>query len=316
MIRLGLNVPNFGPTTTPTALRAWIEFAEATGFSLAMMSDHVALTADVAAMYPAPFYDPFATLSWLASFTTQITLGTSVAILPYRHPLLTARMSANLDQFTAGRFVLGVGVGWSEVEYAALGVSFAERGRITDEYLTVITRAWTEARLSVDGEHVRFEDVATGPPPVRQPHPPLWVGGMGPTAIQRATRFADAWHPVNPGREWLQHTALTLLTGAAAAVGKPSPKFCPRIKARLTSRDVSEPDRPLGVGSLPQIRDDLLLLDDLGADVVVLDTNPDRPDQRQPAVDDWLALEKISACADEIVARHPRAEPGSHDMSI
>ncbi len=316
MIRLGLNVPNFGPTTTPTALRSWIEFAEAAEFSLAMMSDHVALTADVTATYPAPFYDPFATLSWLASFTTQISLGTSVAILPYRHPLLIARMSANLDQFTAGRFVLGVGVGWSEMEYAALGVSFAERGRITDEYLTVITRAWTEARLSVDGEHVRFEDVATGPPPVRQPHPPLWVGGTGPTAIQRATRFADAWHPVNPGRDWLQHTALTILTDAAAAVGKPSPKLCPRIKARLTSRDVPEPDRPLGVGSLSQIRDDLLLLDDLGADVVVLDTNPDRPDQRQPAVDDWLALEKISACAGEIVARHPRTEPGPHDMSI
>jgi alkanesulfonate monooxygenase SsuD/methylene tetrahydromethanopterin reductase-like flavin-dependent oxidoreductase (luciferase family) len=121
VIRLGLNVPNFGPTTTPTALRSWIEFAEAAEFSLAMMSDHVALTADVTAMYPAPFYDPFATLSWLASFTTQISLGTSVAILPYRHPLLTARMSANLDQFTAGRFVLGVGVGWSEMEYAALG---------------------------------------------------------------------------------------------------------------------------------------------------------------------------------------------------
>ena len=315
MIRLGLNVPNFGPATTPTALRSWIEFAEETGFSVAMMSDHVAPTADVTAMYPAPFYDPFATLSWLASFTTRITLGTSVAIVAYRHPLLTARMSANLDQFTAGRFVLGVGVGWSEMEYAALGASFADRGRITDEYLTVITRAWTEARLSVDGDHVRFEDVATGPPPVRRPHPPLWVGGMGPAALRRAARFADAWHPVNPGRDWLQHTGLTLLTRAAAAVDRSSPELCPRIKARLTSRDVPEPDRPLGLGSLTQIRDDLLLLDDLGADVVVLDTNPDHPGQRQPAVDDWRALEQVSACADAFVARPPTEQPGSDPQS-
>jgi probable F420-dependent oxidoreductase len=163
-----------------------------------MMSDHVAPTPDVTAMYPAPFYDPFTTLSWLASFTTRLSLGTSVAILPYRHPLLTARMSANLDQFTGGRFVLGVGVGWSEPEFGALGVSFPERGRITDEFLTVITRAWTEPSLSFTGDHVHFRNVATGPAPVRHPGPRLWVGGMGEGAIRRAARFGDAWHAVNP----------------------------------------------------------------------------------------------------------------------
>ena len=151
VMRLGINVPNFGPGTTPASLRAWIEFAEETGFSLAMMSDHVAPTPDVTALYPAPFYDPFATLSWLAAFTTRLSLGTSVAIVPYRHPLLTARLSANLDQFTAGRFVLGVGVGWSETEFAALGVPFAERGRITDEFLAVITRAWAESEPLLRG---------------------------------------------------------------------------------------------------------------------------------------------------------------------
>jgi probable F420-dependent oxidoreductase len=304
VIRLGLNVPNFGPTTTPATLRDWVEFAEETGFSLAMVSDHVAPTADVTATYPAPFYDPFVTLAWLASFTTELSVGTSVAILPYRHPLLTARMSANLDQFTGGRFVLGVGVGWSELEYGALGLPFGDRGCITDEFLTVITRAWTEERISFDGDHARFEDVATGPPPVRHPHPPLWVGGLGAAAMRRAARFGDAWHPVNPGRDWLQHAAPSLLADAAASLGKQIPKLSPRIKARVTSRDVPEPDRPLGVGSLSQIRDDLILLDDLGADVVVLDTNPDHPGQRQPAVDDWRALQRIVACADDVVARH------------
>jgi probable F420-dependent oxidoreductase len=297
VIRLGLNVPNFGPATTPASLRSWIEFAEETGFSLAMMSDHVAPTPDVTALYPAPFYDPFTTLSWLASFTTRLSLGTSVAILPYRHPLLTARMSANLDQFTAGRFVLGVGVGWSETEFGSLGVPFAERGRITDEFLTVITRAWTEPTLSFEGDHVRFQDVATGPAPVRHPRPPLWVGGTGEAGIRRAARFGDAWHAVNPGRDWLQHVALPLLADAAASLAKPIPSFSPRIKARLTPNDLTGPDRPLGVGSLSQIHDDLVLLDGLGADVVVLDSNPDHPDQRRPAADDWRALQRIAACA-------------------
>jgi alkanesulfonate monooxygenase SsuD/methylene tetrahydromethanopterin reductase-like flavin-dependent oxidoreductase (luciferase family) len=148
---------------------------------------------------------------------------------------------------------------------------------------------------------VRFDDVATGPQPVRRPHPPLWVGGLGAAAMRRAARFGDAWHPVNPGRDWLQRAAPSLLADAAASLGKPSPKLSPRIKARVTARDAREPDRPLGVGSLPQIRDDLLLLEDLGADVVVLDTNPDHPDQRRPAVDDWRALQMIVASADDVV---------------
>jgi hypothetical protein len=113
MVALGLNIPNFGPTATPATLRGWVRFAERHGFDVAMMSDHVAATADVTALYPPQFYDPFTTLAWLAGFTTRLLLGMSVTILPYRHPLLTARLSATIDGFIDGRFVLGVGVGWS-----------------------------------------------------------------------------------------------------------------------------------------------------------------------------------------------------------
>jgi alkanesulfonate monooxygenase SsuD/methylene tetrahydromethanopterin reductase-like flavin-dependent oxidoreductase (luciferase family) len=224
-----------------------------------------------------------------------------VAILPYRHPLLTARMSAGLDRLTGGRFVLGVGAGWSAGEFGALGVPFAERGRITDEYLAVVTRAWAEPSLAFAGEHVRFHDVATGPAPVGAPHPPLWIGGMGPAALRRATCFGDAWHPVNPGRDWLERVGVPRLAEVAARAGKPVPRLSPRIKARPTHREVADPDRPLGVGSLAQIRDDLVLLDRLGADVVVLDANPDHPDERRPPTQDWRALEQIAACAEDLV---------------
>ncbi len=307
-MRLGINVPNFGPGTTPASLRAWIEFAEEAGFSMAMMSDHVAPTRDVTALYPAPFYDPFATLSWLAAFTTRLTLGTSVAIVPYRHPLLTARLSANLDQFTAGRFVLGVGVGWSQTEFAALGLPFAERGRITDEFLAVITRAWAEPSISYDGDHVRFQDVATGPAPVRESRPPLWIGGSNETALRRVARFGDAWHPANPERDWLQHAALPCLAQASASIDRPTPRFSPRIKARLTPHDLVSEGRPLGLGSVSQIHDDLVLLETLGADVVVLDTNPDHPDQRRSAADDWQTLRTIADCVADFVATSPSKE--------
>ena len=222
VIRLGVNVPNFGPGTTPASLRSWVTLAEEAGFSLAMMSDHVAPTPDVTAIYPPPFYDPFTTLAWLATSTTRLSLGTSVAIVPYRHPLLTARASANLDQLTGGRFVLGVGAGWAESEFAALGVPFAA-GRITDEFLTVITRAWVEPCLSFEGDHVRFRDVATGPAPAQRPHPRCGWAAWASAPSRRAARFGDAWHPVNPGRDWLQHVALPCLADHAAALGRPVP---------------------------------------------------------------------------------------------
>ena len=128
-MKLGVNVPNFGPGTDPGLLREWARIVEGLGFDLLMMSDHVTVTADVAQRYPEPFYEPFTTLSWLAGITTSLRLGTTVLILPYRHPLLVARMAGNLSQLSGGRFVLGVGAGWARQEFEALGVPFAARGR-------------------------------------------------------------------------------------------------------------------------------------------------------------------------------------------
>ncbi len=101
-MRLGVNVPNFGPGTNPDVLRRWALTVEGLGFDLLMMSDHIAVTPDVAQEYPAPFYEPFTTLSWLAGVTRRIRLGTTVLIVPYRHPLLTARMAANLNDLSGG----------------------------------------------------------------------------------------------------------------------------------------------------------------------------------------------------------------------
>jgi probable F420-dependent oxidoreductase len=289
--RLGLNIPNFGPTATPETLLAWARFAEDHDFAVAMMSDHVAPTPDVVALYPAPFYDPFTTLSWLAGRTDRVELGTTVAIVPYRHPLLTARAAANIDRFSGGRFILGVGAGWSEPEFTALGVPFRERGRITDEYLDAIVGAWTAEVVSHDGAYVRYRDVSTGPAPVRLP---LWVGGSAPGAIRRAARVGDAWHPNNAPLDWLRETGLPALRAAAEALGRAVPAFCPRMRARLAPRDLPEADRPAGVGSLAQVCGDIATLAEFGADTVVLDTNPDDPAGRRPAEDDWQTLRDIA----------------------
>ena len=139
-----MNVPNFGPGTNPDVLRRWALTVEGLGFDLLMVSDHIVVTPDVAQQYPAPFYEPFTTLSWLAGLTRRMRLGTTVIVVPYRHPLLIARMAANLNDLSGGRLVLGVGVGGFRQEFDALGVPFRERGRLTDEHLLAIRAAWRD----------------------------------------------------------------------------------------------------------------------------------------------------------------------------
>jgi probable F420-dependent oxidoreductase len=282
---LGVNVRNFGPHATPENLLGWARFAEDNGFGIAMISDHIAPTPDVNEIYPTPFYDPFTTIAWLAGATRTLLLGTSVTVLPYRHPLLTARMAANIDRFSGGRFVLGVGVGWSEPEYAALGVPFAKRGRVTDEYLAAVTAAFTDDVVSHAGEFATYRDVHTGPRPERLP---VWVGGSAPAAIRRAVRFGAAWHPINATPAWLRDVGVPALRKAAAEQDRPVPALAPRIRARIGTR--TQP----GEGTVAQVAADIRELVDLGSEYVILDPNPDHPRDEKPLADDWKALAEIA----------------------
>lgn len=292
-MKLGLNLLNYGPLTTPDALLRWARFAEQSGFAIAVISDHIAVTPEVQALYPVPFYDAFATIGWLAAQTERLLLGTSVTVLPYRHPLQTARVGANLDQFSRGRFVLGVGSGWSREEYEALGVPFDRRGAITDEYLAAVVRAWTADTVSSDGPHAPHRDIHTGPPPLHRPHPPIWVGGSGPAAIRRAVRYGDAWHPINPHPNWLPNKGIPALRAAAADAAVAPPALCPRIRAHPTATTLDDDARVLGEGTLDQIRADLAHLADLGAEYAVLDTYIS-PEARRPAEHDWRILETVA----------------------
>jgi len=267
-VRLGVNVPNFGPGTNPDVLRRWALTVEGLGFDLLMVSDHIAVTPDVADQYPAPFYEPFTTLSWLAGLTRGIRLGTTVLIVPYRHPLLIARMAANLNDLSGGRLVLGVGVGWAREEFGALGVPFGDRGRLTDEHLLAIRAAWQDET-----------DYRSG-------HIPLWIGGNSDAALRRAVRLGDAWHPLRFTPGWLAEAA-GRLTACAADQGRPAPALMPRIALRLTeapvAASISGGDRLAGHGTIDQIMADLGQLRSLGADTVVLDPfNGDHRETTQP----------------------------------
>jgi Luciferase-like monooxygenase len=266
-VELGVNVPNFGPGTDPGVLRAWAETVEGLDFDLLMVSDHVAVTADVAAQYPAPFYEPFTALSWLAGVTTRVRLGTTVLILPYRHPLLVARMAANLNDLSGGRLVLGVGVGWARDEFAALGVPFHRRGALADAALTTIRAAWTDA-----------SDYRAG-------RIPIWVGGNSDAAIRRAGRCGNAWHPLRFTMDWL-HTALRSRT---------LPGLAPRIALRLTDAPISDPGRLAGEGTVTQIVADLTALAQLGSSTVIFDPFHGDPRETHHPETAWHALATVSA---------------------
>ena len=268
-MRVGINLINFGPGVSPQSLLRTAEMAEALGFHLLMISDHVAITADVQARYPAPLYDPFTTLGWLAGLTRRVELGTTVIILPYRHPLETARMAANVDRLSGGRFIFGVGVGWARQEFEALGVPFEKRGAMTNEYLAAIRACWTHDVTSFEGRFVRFRDVHTIQRPLRVP--PVWIGGGSEAAMKRAVMLGDAWHPIRVRQPQLRE-ALPRLRKMADEAKRPVPALCPRIHLRLTERAVAGDDRLMGHGTVEQVRGDLAALSEMGAPYVLLDT--------------------------------------------
>jgi alkanesulfonate monooxygenase SsuD/methylene tetrahydromethanopterin reductase-like flavin-dependent oxidoreductase (luciferase family) len=274
-VRLGVNVPNFGPGTDPDVLRRWALTVEGLGFDLLMMSDHIAVTPDVAQQYPAPFYDPFTTLSWLAGITRRVRLGTTVIVLPYRHPLLVARMAANLNDLSGGRLVLGVGVGGFRQEFDALGVPFRERGRLTDEHLLAIRAAWQD-----DADY-------------RSGQIPVWIGGNSDAAVRRAVRLGDAWHPLRFTPGWLAEAVGRLAAGATEQQ-RAQPALMPRIALRLTQAPIIDDDRLAGHGTIDQIAADLDQLRSLGAGTVVLDPfNGDHRETEHPETA-WLALATVA----------------------
>jgi alkanesulfonate monooxygenase SsuD/methylene tetrahydromethanopterin reductase-like flavin-dependent oxidoreductase (luciferase family) len=274
-VKLGVNVPNFGPGTDPGRLRDWAQTVEGLGYDRLLVSDHVAITADVATQYPAPFYEPFTLLSWLAG-TTTIKLGTTVLIAPYRHPLLVARMAANLNALSGGRFVLGLGIGWARQEFEALGVDFTKRGKLTDELIVSVRQAWS------DDADYRAGDI------------PIWVGGGSEAGLRRAVRLGDAWHPLRQRVDWMR-SKLERLKALADEEGRPVPGFAPRIVLRLTDQPLPDAERVAGEGSIGQVISDLTELRLLGATDVVLDPFAGDPAETERPQYAWKDLATVAA---------------------
>ena len=192
-MQLGIHLPHIGRKAGPENIRRSAEQAEALGYADVWVSEHIIVPKD-GGYPPSPnFWDPVLTLTWAAACTSRVRLGTSVLVLPMRHPLPLAKELATLQNLSNGRLILGAGVGWLEAEFNALGVPFKERGRRMDEGIAMMRAVWSQDPVTFPAKWIPavIENMRSQPQPVAPI--PIWIGGSSDAAINRAMRL-DGWH--------------------------------------------------------------------------------------------------------------------------
>jgi probable F420-dependent oxidoreductase len=214
--------------TTRANIMALATRAEALGYDILGVADHIVAPVTTSVRYPytadgvwpgAPTgecMDTLAMLAFLAGCTQRIRLLTSVLVVPYRHPVLTAKLISTADVLSDGRVITGVGAGWMAEEFTTLGTPpFAERGAVTDEYIRAWKTMWTEDRPVMAGKYAAFDNLVFEPKPVQKPHPPIWVGGESGRSLRRVAELGDGWYPVSNNAQVLLNTPERLAAGIA-----------------------------------------------------------------------------------------------------
>src|SRR6185312_7665109 len=297
-MRIGVTVPNVHETLAErSTIEAVARMADELGFDSVWCNDHLAMptaSGDGATepAYAAAYgeqrgqriYEPLIVLAYLAAVTRRVLLGTSVYLLPLRSPLLAARQAVSLDGLSAGRLVLGVGAGWLESEFDAVGVPYRQRGRRTDEAIAML-----KSLCGADGGGFL-------PKPVQRPHPPLWIGGRSEAAMRRAARFGDAWHPSHLTCDELRRRVPGLRAACEEAGRSPDEvAVTSRRRLVLDGAEPGDPDRTLH-GGPEQIAETIAELEDVGVTHLIVEV----PGATQDAVLeglDWFAREVVGGRA-------------------
>ncbi len=214
-MNFGFSIPTRGPLATREGVLALARRGEELGFAYLALPDHIVIPRTIASPYPynaarkmagaadGDCLEQLALLAFLAAATREIRLLTSVMVVPHRPAVFTAKALATIDVLSQGRVTVGAGAGWMDEEFQAVGAPpFAERGRVTDEYLRAFKTLWTEDDPRFEGRYARFADVSFLPKPVQTPHPPLWIGGESPAALRRVVALGDAWYPIGSNPQY------------------------------------------------------------------------------------------------------------------
>jgi probable F420-dependent oxidoreductase len=270
-MEIGCHLPVYGGAATRDGVLRVARRLEELGYDSLWVSDHVVIPWTIASRYPynatgdfplspdTDFLEPLTTLTLAAAVTSRARLGTSVLVLPHRHPVLTAKMLATLDHLAPGRVILGAGVGWRREEIELFGVPHARRGAWTDEAIEVMRACWRDDRVSFTGEFFRFDELGCRPRPARGTIP-IWIGGHTERALARVATLGDGWHAAFPTAEALRG-GIVQLREACRKVDRDPATLAISARLGLAAR------RPSA-----EIVTELRALRDLGVAHVILET--------------------------------------------
>ena len=316
-MQIGFNLPISGPLSSPEILTRIAQEGEALGYDYLTLTDHIVLPNVRVPGYPysesGEFFgegpecrhEQLTTAAYIAAKTSRIRLVLAVMVVPHRPAVLATKMLSTIDVLSGGRLVVGIGAGWLQAEFdAVVGTLFAERGRVTDEYLRAFRMLWTEDAPRYDGSWVKFDGILCEPKPVQRPHPPIWVGGESGPSLRRAARLGDAWYPIGSNNKHLLDTLPRYRAGIARlrrlteAAGRPRDTVALTYRVKRTGDALppraSDGERRLFSGSDAAIIDDIRTLGDLGVEAIDFDFE-------RPAAD--AVLTEMRAFRERVLAK-------------
>jgi probable F420-dependent oxidoreductase len=270
-MEIGCHLPVYGGAATRDGVLRVARRLEELGYDSLWVSDHVVIPWTIASRYPynatgdfplspdTDFLEPLTTLTVAAAVTARVRLGTSVLVLPHRHPVLTAKMLATLDHLAPGRVILGAGVGWMREEIELFGVPHARRGAWTDEAIRVMRACWHDDRVVFKGEFFRFDELGCRPRPTRGTIP-IWIGGHTERALNRVATLGDGWHAAFPTPDALR-AGIAQLGDACRKVNRDPATLTISARLGLAARRPST-----------ELVTELRALRDLGVAHVILET--------------------------------------------
>jgi len=306
-VDIGISLPTVGPAGEREFVLDVARAAERLGFHSVWTTDHIAFPKVRTTEYPyqesttelafspgMDWLDPIAVMGVVAGATERITIGTSVLVVPYRHPVVLAQELASLDRLSEGRIVLGVGSGWMDEEFAAVGVPKRERGARTDESIDLMQRLWeATGPISFDGRFWQLDEVVLASRPHRPGGPPVMVGGNSEPALRRAGRLGDGWLGFEVFVDQVPDKRETLARAAKEAGRDPTAITLSVRRGLVPPLEVSNflPDRRSIQGPPEDVAAELGAYAAEGVSLVVLDLAFIVPDIM--ATMEWLAAEVV-----------------------
>lgn len=284
-MRVGFALPHVGPVASRDNIRLVALEAERLGYDSLWTLDRVVKAVTETTPYPPsadgrlePQYDVvfehLSVLTYVAAITERIRLGVCVLNLPLYHPVLLAKRIATMDQLSGGRIDLGVGAGWSEDEFHAVGASFRDRGRLTEEYILALKALWSDDPVEFHGELVDVPPAIFGPKPLQRPHPPLYMGAFAPAALRRGGRLADGFTgccaPVDALLDMRRQLAAAALAAGRGDAALPTVVRC---NLQVGGREIADSERAVGTGTWSQVRADVQRLAEAGVEELFFDVS-------------------------------------------